>query len=226
MPENNMNKPVLKLNRFRIWLSDMAKVWEISSKLWYGFSKLRNTGPCVTVFGSARFVETDPFYRQAREVARVLGDHGYAIMTGGGPGIMEAANRGARDVGAHSIGCNIILPEEQEPNPYLDIMLHFDHFFVRKIMLVRYSTAFILMPGGFGTLDEMFETLTLIQTTKIRHFPVIAMGTEFWNKFLPCMKDTMLTYGTVGVKALETIHVTDDPHEALEIIGEHNHYLP
>lgn len=220
MPRDKSFNGEKQLKGSRGWFRDAWKVWQIASKIWYGFNSLRKTGPCVTIFGSARFEESDPFYIQARNVARILGENGYTIMTGGGPGIMEAANRGAKDAGARSIGCNITLSHEQEPNPYLDEMLLFDHFFVRKIMLVRYSTAFILMPGGFGTLDEMFETLTLIQTTKIEKFPVIAMGTEFWNQFLPCLKKTMLEHGTVGEKTLEMIHVTDDPHEALRIIRD------
>ena len=183
-----------------------------------GFNRLRRIGPCVTVFGSARFKEGDEYYELARKVGKKLGEAGYAVMTGGGPGVMEAANRGAKDAGAMSIGCNIILPQEQSLNPFTDINISFDYFFIRKVMLVKYSNAFILMPGGFGTLDEMFETLTLIQTETIKDFPVIAIGSEYWKELRPFMEKTMIKHGTIDPGDLDLIHITDDLDEVIAII--------
>ena len=152
----------------------------IFAELVRGFRALHFLGPCITVFGSARFEEGNPHYELAREMGRRIGRMGFTVMTGGGPGVMEAANRGARDVGACSIGCNIALPQEQEPNPYLDRFIEFEYFFVRKLMLVKYSYAFVVLPGGFGTLDEVFEVATLIQTRKIESFPCVLMGLDYW----------------------------------------------
>jgi len=183
-----------------------------------GFRRLHFVGPCVTVFGSARSEEADPSYVMAREVARRLGSSGFSIMTGGGPGIMEAANRGAREVGATSIGCTIELPQEQASNPYLDLEIPFDHFFVRKVMLVKYSYGFVVMKGGFGTGDEMFEALTLIQTGKIANFPVVLMGSEFWGDLLAQI-DTMKAEGTIAADDTDLLCVTDDP----EVAARHIH---
>ena len=185
-----------------------------------GFRKLHFVGPCVTIFGSARFGETHPEYIRARETARRLSAAGFSIMTGGGPGIMEAANRGARDIGGRSIGCNIILPMEQQPNPYIDLCIEFKYFFVRKVMLVKYSYAFVIMPGGFGTLDELFETLTLIQTRKIHDFPVVLMGRSFWQPMLDFLRNTMVPQGTIDGEDLDRLTVTDDPAEAVRVIDE------
>src|SRR6187455_2345489 len=146
-----------------------------------GFRALHFVGPCVTVFGSARFKEDHPYYALGREMGKRLAQLGLTVMTGGGPGIMEAANRGAKEAGGCSIGCNIILPHEQHPNPYLDLFVEFPHFFVRKVMLVKYSYAFVALPGGFGTLDEIFEVATLVQTRKIQDFPLVLVGREFWQ---------------------------------------------
>ena len=183
-----------------------------------GFRRLHFVGPCVTVFGSARSEEADPSYVMAKEVARRLGSSGFSIMTGGGPGIMEAANRGAREVGATSIGCTIELPQEQASNPYLDLEIPFDHFFVRKVMLVKYSYGFVVMEGGFGTGDEMFEALTLIQTGKIANFPVVLMGSEFWGDLLAQI-DTMRDEHTIATGDTDLLCVTDDP----EIAANHIH---
>src|SRR5205085_4974507 len=153
-----------------------------------GFRHLHFVGPCVTVFGSARFHEDHPYYALARQVGSQLALAGFTVMTGGGPGIMEAANRGAKDVGGRSVGCNIKLPQEQKPNPHLDTWIDFEYFFVRKTMLVKYSYAFVVMPGGFGTLDELFEVATLIQTGKLEDFPVALMGKDYWAPLLDQIK--------------------------------------
>lgn len=182
-----------------------------------GFRRLHFVGPCVTVFGSARVGEDDDSYIAARAVAAELGREGFSIMTGGGPGIMEAANRGARDVGAPSIGCTIVLPVEQHSNPYLDVDIRFHHFFVRKVMLVKYSYGFVVMKGGFGTGDEMFEALTLIQTGKIADFPVVLMGERFWAELVDQI-EVMVEQGTIARDDLDLLLVTDDPVLAAEHI--------
>lgn len=184
-----------------------------------GFRRLHFIGPCVTVFGSARFEEDNEYYQLAREMGTKLAKAGYATMTGGGPGIMEAANRGAREGGGLSLGCNIELPMEQHPNPYLDRYIDFKYFFVRKLMLVKYSDAFIVMPGGFGTLDEVFETAVLIQTGKIEKFPIIVMGRDFWRPMNAFIQESLIAHGTIFPEAMDLIHVTDDPDEAIEIIA-------
>jgi len=172
------------------------------------------------VFGSARFKEDHPYYAQAREVGRQLADAGFTVMTGGGPGIMEAANRGAKDAGGRSVGCNIELPKEQKPNPYLDTWVTFNHFFVRKVMLVKYSYAFVAMPGGFGTLDEIFETATLIQTGKIKDFPVVLIGVDYWSPLIAFMRSTLLANHTIGAKDLDELVVTDSIEMAVASIRE------
>jgi uncharacterized protein (TIGR00730 family) len=179
-----------------------------------GCRALHDLGPAVTVFGSARFDESHRYYRLARELGRELARRGYAIVTGGGPGIMEAANRGAREGGGRSIGCNIVLPREQKPNPYLDRTVAFEHFFVRKVMLVKYSLGFVLMPGGYGTLDEIFETVTLVQTGKIRHFPIVAMGRDYWQRMLDFISETMFREGTARESEVGGFLVTDSVEEA------------
>ena len=183
-----------------------------------GFRRLRRLGPCVTVFGSARFEEDHRYYRLAREMGRRIAQAGYTVMTGGGPGIMEAANRGARDVGGHSVGCNIQLQQEQEPNPYLDRFVEFDHFFVRKVMLVRYSNAFVVMPGGFGTLDEVFETATLIQTGKVANFPIVALGSDYWGHLAEFAQRAMVHNETISPEDMDLISITDSLDDAMEII--------
>jgi hypothetical protein len=183
-----------------------------------GCRALYDIGLAVTVFGSARFDENHRYYRLARELGRELAHRSYAVVTGGGPGIMEAANRGAREGGGLSIGCNIILPHEQKPNPYLDRSLSFDYFFVRKVMLVKYSVGFVLMPGGFGTLDEIFETVTLVQTGKIRHFPIVAMGKDYWQPLLDFVWDTMFREGTADEGEVSGFLVTDSVSEAADHI--------
>jgi len=183
-----------------------------------GFENLGGLDRCVTVFGSARFKEDHPYYELARALGRALAESGFAVMTGGGPGIMEAANRGAREGGGISIGCNIELPMEQEPNPYVDRFVEFEYFFVRKVMLVKYSQAFVVMPGGLGTLDEVFETATLIQTGKIERFPIIAMGSDFWEPFREFSTGSMIREGTVSESDRELFTLTDSVAEAVAAI--------
>ena len=200
--------------------SELLRALGIFAELLRGFRRFHFLGPCVTVFGSARFPETNPYYALAREIGKALSHAGFTVMTGGGPGIMEAANRGAREVQGRSIGCNIRLPKEQKPNPYLDDFITFRHFFVRKVMLVKYSYAFIAMPGGFGTLDEVFETLTLVQTGKIEEFPLVLVGREYWAPLLRFMEDTLVARGTIDAQDLARIAVTDSVEAVLECIRE------
>ncbi|HHH43895.1 MAG TPA: TIGR00730 family Rossman fold protein [Gammaproteobacteria bacterium] len=183
-----------------------------------GFESFDFDMPCVTVFGSARFDEDHRYYQLARETGAALANAGYAVMTGGGPGIMEAANRGAREAGGMSIGCNIKLPFEQKPNPYLDKFIEFEHFFIRKVMLVKYSSAFVVMPGGFGTLDEAFEVITLIQTGKLERFPVVGMGGDFWQHLGEFGRETMLNEGVISPEDLDLIQRADSAEQALQII--------
>jgi uncharacterized protein (TIGR00730 family) len=185
-----------------------------------GFRALHFVGPCVTVFGSARFREDHPYYRLGRAVGGELARAGFTVMTGGGPGVMEAANRGARESGGRSVGCNIELPQEQRANPYLDRFITFRYFFVRKVMLVKYSYAFIALPGGFGTLDEIFETAMLIQTRKIREFPLVLMGTEFWRPLMAFLEDRLLAEGTIDRADAERLLLTDSPVDAVRAITD------
>jgi uncharacterized protein (TIGR00730 family) len=176
--------------------------------------------PCVTVFGSARFAAGHRYYEMARRLGSLLAQAGYAVMTGGGPGIMEAANRGAREAGGVSLGCNIILPKEQHENPYLDRFIEMDHFFVRKVMLVKYSRAFVVMPGGLGTLDEAFETLTLIQCDKVERFPIVAMGSDFWGQMKTFVHGALVSEKTISPEDLELLRITDSPEDAVKYLGE------
>jgi uncharacterized protein (TIGR00730 family) len=194
-----------------------ARLEHITQELMSGFAALYDLGPAVTVFGSARYDSGHPYYEQCVEVGRELAKAGFATITGGGPGLMEAANRGAREANGCSIGCNIILPQEQEPNAYIDECINFHYFFVRKVMLVKYSCGFIMMPGGFGTLDEMFEAATLIQTRKMGPFPIICFGTQFWKELTTLMKH-LVDAGTVGEDELDFIQFTDSPKEAVDLI--------
>ena len=185
-----------------------------------GFRALHFVGPCVTVFGSARFGEDQPYYTLGREVGRELARAGFTVMTGGGPGIMEAANRGARDIGGYSVGCNIELPAEQLPNRYLDRWITFRHFFVRKVMLVKYSYAFVALPGGFGTLDEIFEIATLVQTGKVKEFPIVLVGREFWAPLIEFLRTSPLAHGTIGIADIERLVVTDSPAEVARSVAD------
>lgn len=200
--------------------TEFARVLRIMAEFIRGFRRLHFVGPCVTVFGSARFREGDMYYELAREMGRRIAGIDFTVMTGGGPGIMEAANRGAREAGGRSVGCNIQLPHEQEPNAYLDCFIEFHYFFVRKVMLLKYSYGFVVLPGGFGTLDELFEALTLIQTGKIRHFPVVLMGIEYWRPLLDFMHGTLEARGTISPGDLDYLTVTDSPDEAVATLTE------
>lgn len=199
---------------------EFLRLFRIGWEFLQGYRKLHFVGPCVTFFGSARFNEDHKYYNLARTAAAEVARMGFTVMTGGGPGIMEAANRGAKDVGGKSIGCGIKLPYETAGNPYLDDWLYFRYFFVRKVMLVKYSYAFVIMPGGFGTMDELFETLTLIQTGKINDFPVVLMGTDYWKPILNYIETRMTQTGTISAKDRGLITLTDDIDEVLEILGK------
>lgn len=199
---------------------ELRHLFRVSSEYLRALRALHFLGPCVTVFGSARLGEDHPAYQQSRETGRLLARKGFTVMTGGGPGIMEAANRGAQEAGGRSVGCNIILPHEQVPNPYLDLTVTFRYFFVRKVMLVKYSYGFVALPGGFGTFDEIFETLTLIQTAKIRQFPIVLVDHAFWDPIIQTLRDTMLASGTVDVNDLDLLMVTDSVDEAVEYIHQ------
>jgi uncharacterized protein (TIGR00730 family) len=198
---------------------EFARAIRIFLEFIRGFRALHFIGPCVTVFGSARFKEDDPNYALAREVGARIAKMGFTIMTGGGPGMMEAANRGAKDVGGRSVGCNILLPMEQKPNAYLDKFVEFRYFFVRKVMLVKYSYAFVVMPGGFGTLDELFEALTLIQTKKIQSFPVVLMGVDFWEPMMAFIRERLIARGTISPEDLNLLMVTDSVDEAVRLVA-------
>ncbi|AWH86379.1 TIGR00730 family Rossman fold protein [Flavobacterium album] len=202
-------------SRFQELKFTFTTFWELIR----GFRKLHFVGPCITIFGSARFSQGHPYYEFTREAAGEFARLGFTIMTGGGPGLMEAANRGAREAGGRSVGCNIQLPVEQKPNLYVDRWVQVKHFFVRKILLVKYSFAFIVMPGGFGTLDELFEALTLIQTGKIRNFPVIIFNKEYHNTLLEHLS-RMKSKGTVSDHDLELLIFTDDIQQAKTFIME------
>jgi uncharacterized protein (TIGR00730 family) len=200
--------------------ADADRVRDIAAEFAMGFDALSRVNRAVTMFGSARTPPDHPDYAMVREVAATLGRAGYAIITGGGPGLMEAANAGARDAGALSIGCNIELPREQHLNPYVDIGLELRHFFVRKVMFVRYACAFIICPGGFGTLDELFEALTLIQTQTIRDFPVILVGASEWDGLLDWLRDRALARGRISEADLGLLRRADSPAAILEMVQE------
>jgi uncharacterized protein (TIGR00730 family) len=194
-------------------LVDFDRAVRIFNEFVTGCRSLHDVGPAVTVFGSARFGEGHQHYEMARGLGRELARAGFTVVTGGGPGLMEAANRGAKEGGGHSVGCNIVLPKEQVPNDYLDRRITFEHFFVRKVMLVKYSSAFVCLPGGLGTMDEIFETATLIQTQKIDRFPLVVMGQSFWAPMRDYLRDTMIAQGTIGADEV-AVYWTDSPSKA------------
>ncbi|MBN1529312.1 MAG: TIGR00730 family Rossman fold protein [Thermoleophilaceae bacterium] len=207
-------------------LTDADREARILDELRMGFEALGHVGAAVSIFGSARTPEDHPEYRLAEETARLLGDAGFAIITGGGPGIMEAANRGARESDAQSIGLNIELPFEQGLNPYVELGLEFHYFFTRKVMFVRYASGFVVFPGGFGTLDESFEALTLIQTGKIRNFPLVLVGTRYWRGLVDWLREHMLGTGKISPEDMDLFVVTDDPHEVLRVVQDAQHRQP
>lgn len=200
--------------------SELARVIRIAAEFIRGFRALHFVGPCVTVFGSARFPADHPYYQLGQEVGSRVAGLGLTTMTGGGPGLMEAANRGAKAAGGTSIGCNIELPKEQQPNPYLDRFITFRHFFVRKVMLVKYSCALVVLPGGFGTMDELFEVLTLVQTKKISAFPVVLMGRDYWQPLVAFLETTMVARGTIDPQDLGTFTLTDSVDQMGSLIGQ------
>lgn len=200
--------------------TDTWRVFRIMGEFVEGFDELASLTRGISIFGSARTPTSDPYYKLAQETAALLSREGYAVITGGGPGIMEAANRGAFEAGGLSVGCNIELPFEQGANPYLTRSVTFRYFFVRKMMFVKYSLGFIIFPGGFGTLDELFEALTLIQTRKIRDFPVILFGSDYWKGLMDWIGETALREGKVSSQDLKLLHLTDSPEEVVNIVNE------
>jgi uncharacterized protein (TIGR00730 family) len=197
---------------------DAWRVFRIMGEFVEGFEEMGDIGTAVSIFGSARTHADDPMYAACVETARLLGEAGFSIITGGGPGIMEAANRGAKDAGAKSVGCNIELPFEQSSNEYIDVSIDFRYFFVRKTMFVKYACAFVIFPGGFGTMDELFEALTLIQTNKVMDFPVVLFGSSYWKGLLDWIEQTMAAEGKIADEDLGLMYVTDDPAEVRDHI--------
>ena len=194
--------------------------WKVLLEFIKGYRSLAFVGPCVTIFGSARYNEGHEYYELTQKVGAEVAKMGFTVMTGGGPGLMEAANRGAKQVGGRSVGCNIVLPHEQEPNPYLDTWVNIRYFFVRKTLLIKYSYAFICMPGGFGTMDEVFEVITLIQTGKIDRVPIVFFGKDYWSGLLEWIKGTMLEEGNISAKDLDLFEITDDPEQVVKVINK------
>ena len=197
---------------------DSWRVFRIMGEFVEGFDELTRLGPAVSVFGSARTLPEDPVYLKCVETARLLGEAGFSIITGGGPGMMEAANKGAQEAGVPSVGLNIELPFEQDLNFYADLKIHFRYFFVRKTMFVKYAQAFVIFPGGFGTMDELFESLTLIQTGKIRNFPLVLFGSEYWGGLLEWLTNRVEAEGKISPEDMDLIRVTDSPQEAVDHI--------
>jgi len=201
-----------------ITVKDSWRMFHIIAEFVEGFEALADCPPSVSIFGSSRARPDDEVYQKAEQVAQLLVENGFGVITGGGPGVMEAANKGAALAGGRSIGLNIQLPNEQEPNPYTNLSLTFRYFFVRKVMFVKYAVAYIIFPGGFGTMDELFESVTLIQTQKIKPFPVILVGSEFWKGLLDWVKTVVLKEGVISPSDLDIFQVVDDPSEILKII--------
>ncbi len=197
------------------------RIFRIISEFTEGFDTLSNLPDAISIFGSSRLRHDNEYYQKTVELAALLAQNGFAIISGGGPGIMEAANKGARQQKQISVGLNIQLPMEQKPNPYQNKSLHFRYFFARKVMFVRYSIGYVCMPGGFGTLDEFFEALTLMQTHKIFPLPLVLFGQDFWKGLLEWMQTTLVEYGVIGTNEMELITLTDDPHEVVEIMTKH-----
>ena len=209
------------MSEFNVSNEETWRIFRIMAEFVEGFEELATIGPAVSIFGSARTQPDEPYYDLAVETAREIGKAGFSIITGGGGGIMEAANKGAQEAGVKSVGLNIDLPEEQKPNEYQDMSLHFRYFFCRKVMFLKYAHGFVVMPGGFGTMDEFFESLVLIQTLKQAHFPIICMGSEFWAELLDWVTEIMLKkYGYISPEDMDVFSVCDDPKEAARIITD------
>lgn len=202
--------------------NDSWALFKIMGEFVKGYEKLNKIGPCVSVFGSARLAPENKYYQLAEEIGKSITEHGYGVITGGGPGIMEAANKGAHDNGGCSVGINITLPFEQESNSYIDYdkNINFDYFFIRKVMLVKYSQGFVVMPGGFGTLDELFEAITLIQTLKIDKFPIILVGTEYWAGLLDWIKSTLIEEKMISPEDIDIFHVVDSAEDVMKILND------
>ncbi len=202
--------------------SDSWMIFKVMSEFVEGFEKLAKIGPCVTIFGSARIKPNHAYYKTAEEIAFQLVQHGYGVVTGGGPGIMEAGNKGANRAGGKSVGLNIYLPHEQKGNPFIDAdkLITFDYFFVRKVMFMKYSQGFIVMPGGFGTLDELTEALTLIQTKKIGRFPIVLVGKKFWSGMVDWIKKMLVTEAMIHEEDLELFNIVDKPEDAVKVIDD------
>jgi uncharacterized protein (TIGR00730 family) len=210
----------------RSQLTDEQRIQRIVDELRAGFEALTHIGKAVSIFGSARTPRDDPRYEAARQMARRLGQEGYAIITGGGPGIMEAANRGAREAGVPSVGLGIDLPHEQGLNEYCDLALNFHYFFVRKVMFVRYASGFVVFPGGFGTLDELFEAATLRQTEKIRYFPIVLMGSDYWGGLIDWLRDSVLADGNIGKADVDALTVCDKVEPVVGLLDDVDHRRP
>ncbi|MCE7996302.1 MAG: TIGR00730 family Rossman fold protein [Roseivirga sp.] len=220
--EDKIKQAFKDRNWNEIKTNDSWVIFKVMAEFVDGFEKMAKIGPCVSIFGSARTKPEDPIYQMAEEIASKLVRHGYGVITGGGPGIMEAGNKGAKAENGKSVGLNIELPFEQGNNIYIDPdkLISFDYFFVRKVMFVKYSQGFIVMPGGFGTLDEFFEAVTLIQTSKIGRFPIVLVGKDYWSGLLDWVKGTMLGYGNISEKDLDLINLVETPTEAVKVIDE------
>lgn len=215
LPENNQMSADA---RDRALTRDSWKIFQIMAEFVDGFQQLADISPSVSIFGSARFKPDNPYYQAAEEISRLLSDSGFAVVSGGGPGIMEAANKGALAGKSASVGLNIKLPHEQSGNGFQDISINFKYFFARKVMFVKYASAYVVMPGGFGTLDEMAEVLTLVQTGKSQKVPIILYGSSFWNGLLEWFKDSLIADGTIGEHDMDLFHVTDDPQFVIDTI--------
>lgn len=220
--EDQISKRFREKEWSEIRSNDSWTIFKVMSEFVDGFDRLSKIGPCVSIFGSARSTEEHPYYQMADEMAYKICQKGYGVITGGGPGIMEAANKGAQRAGGKSVGLNIDLPFEQNDNPYIDNerSLHFNYFFVRKMMFVKYAQGFVVLPGGFGTLDELFESLTLIQTEKIGKFPIVLMGTSYWSGLLDWLRATLLEQNNINEKDLDLFLLTDDVDEAVKYIDD------
>ncbi len=226
VPTTTTDQRLLARGEGADWVhSDPWRVMRIQSEFVEGFGALAEVGPAVSVFGSARTRRDDPVYAAAREVGRSLAEAGYAVMTGGGPGVMEAANRGASEAGGLSVGLGIELPHEQGMNAWVDLGVHFRYFFARKTMFVKYAQGFIVLPGGFGTFDELFESITLVQTQKVTEFPIVLVGSDYWQGLVAWLRGPVLDAGTISAEDLELVQVVDDPREAVAVVRERDAQL-